>query len=710
MRFYIRLYTSIVILAACLVSTYVLAEKHIQLYQSSDLLLIGKSISYLEDTEGSLEIADVLQADNQKKFVSHDRDVFSRPGTKSAFWFKITMQNHSSEDAWLEVGSNYAWYIDFYAPDSSGNYLEVMETGTMRPDENKVYDVNFFWLPLNDAKDVQSRTYYVKVVSGLTYELPLQIGTTQSLYRNKYFNDSLTAGFVGIILVMLLYNFFIYVSTRHHIYIYYLGYLLFMAFSMPYANGYPFIEKFDFLFFNKEFWNNYFLVWHTPAYFFIGTFCIQYLDLKTRSPWLRRLIQAEIIIISGVFPLLNILGYQFVELVNAVQVSIMTLYLTCLVSSYYYAIKGVKQAYYYALGWTFLVGGAFVFFAVINGFLPFNPISRNALYIGTAIEVCLFSLALANRLNELQKEKESIKSENLRLVEDQKELLEREVLSRTTELETMNEELMHSNEELMLTTKTLESERKKLKEVNETKDRLFAIISHDLRTPINSLKGLLNLMHKHNISREEFLQISVDTKHNVEHVHLMLNNLLNWARFQLQGMVTQPESLCLKQVAYENMALFNDLSQNKNIDVINAIDERTHVHVDHDHLNLIIRNILSNALKFTNPGGRIEFKGSKHIDHYQLEISDSGIGIDDRTITKLFTIKANGSRKGTQGEKGTGIGLSLCKDFIEKNNGSIHVESKIDHGTTFYLKLPLSVNRPINVPAEDSSSSISQVV
>ena len=627
MRAFIRSFTLGVIALFSLMSISVQAEKAIQLNHPDDLLLIGKDIGFLEDADGNLEFPDILKSETQHRFVPYDREVFSRPATKSAFWFKITMQNQSSEDAWLEVASNFAWYIDFYAPDSAGRFHGPLETGTMRPDKNKLYDVNFFWLPLNKANVSEAKTYYVRVVSGLTFELPLHIGTIRSLSGNKKVNDMLAAGFIGIILVMLIYNLFIFLSTKDRIYIYYLGYLFFMAFSIPYANGYPFIENVDFLFFDKEWWNSYFLVWHTPAYFFIGTFCIQYLDLKKRNRGLRRLIQSEIIVISVVFPLLNIIGFQFVELVSALQVSIMTLYLTCLISSYYFATKGVRQAYFYALGWTFLIAGAFVLFAVINGFLTFNILTRNALYMGTAIEVCLFSLALANRLNQLQKEKELVKSENLRLVEQQNELLENEVLKRTQQLVATNKELSHSNKDLLLTTETLEAQKKKLKEINQTKDRLFAIISHDLRTPIGSLKGLLNLMHKNNISRDEFLRFSADTRHTVEQVHFMLNNLLNWARFQLQGMVTQPQALCLSHLANENIELFKDLAQNKKIGVYNEIPDDIQAYADRDHVNLIIRNILSNALKFTASGGHVVFKASTTGQYCDLSIADTGIGI-----------------------------------------------------------------------------------
>lgn len=692
MNIYFRLIFFTITLLLNFVSTFSQAENTIKLFNNDQLFLAGKDISYFEDPIGKLKLKDILDAENQYLFKEHNRDVFNRPGTKSVFWIKITIQNYSDEDSWLEVGSNYAWYIDFYAPDSLGQYLSPIETGTMRPENNKLHDVNLFWLPLNRANENQIKTYYVRVKSGLTFELPLQVGTIRSLSKNKYTNDNLTAGFIGIMLIMLLYNLFIYISTKDHIYLYYLGYLFLMTFSMPYANGYPFIENLDFLFFDKAFWNTYFLVWHAPAYFFAGAFCIHYLDLKTKGPKIRRLIQLEIIIIAVVFPLLNILGFQFVDLVNVVQVSILIFYLTCLAAGYYFVIKGHKQAYFYALGWTFLIAGAFIFFAVINGFLPYNPITRNALYFGVAIEVALFSLALANRLNELRDEKDLIRSENLLLIKDQNENLEREVKKRTTDLEAMNNELTQSNEELLLTTEKLDAQTKKLIDVNQTKDQLFAIISHDLRSPINSLKGILNLMYREDISKEEFLKFSKDAKHNVEHAHFMLNNLLNWASFQMHGMSTKAEVIGPKSIVSENIELFHEVAKKKSIIVRNEIHDETKIFADYNHINLVIRNLLSNALKFTENGGKVNFKAAIVQDNCEISISDSGIGISDHILQDIFSFKSGNSQVGTEGEKGTGLGLPLCKEFIEKNNGQIWMESQNGEGTTFYVKLPLSIN------------------
>ena len=200
---------SLLIISFSFVQT-ALAKEHetIVIDNVRQLKLIGKQTLYLEDPTGELTLEQILSSEDQYKFQQQEKDVFNRPGTKSAFWFKFSMRNCCEEDAWLEVGSTYAWYIDFYAPDSKGKYSEIVHTGTMRPKENKLQDVNLFWLPLNMANETEIKTYYLRIESGLTFELPLQIGTIRSLSKNKDINDFLTAGFIGLLLVMFLYNLF----------------------------------------------------------------------------------------------------------------------------------------------------------------------------------------------------------------------------------------------------------------------------------------------------------------------------------------------------------------------------------------------------------------------------------------------------------------------------------------------------------------------
>lgn len=672
-----------------LISFTVFADEVISIQDSDKTILIGKQCSYLEDPYGNFTLTDILLPENQFRFKTQDKNVFSRPATRSAFWYKFTVSNATDEDLWLEVSSTYAWFIDFYFPDTSGKYLDKVETGTMRPDENKLYDVNLFWLPLNASNDTTPTTYYLRIKSGMTYELPLHVGTIRSLSKAKDLNDFLTAGFLGLMLIMFLYNAFIYFSTRDKIYIYYLGYILLMALSMPYANGYPFIQQLNFWFIDKQWWNNYFLFWHPPVYFFVGAFCINYLNLARIGRIIRRIIQLEMFILAVGYPLLTLIGVPFVDLVNSIQSLIVVLYLTCLITGYYYAIKGIKQAYFYIAGWTFMVAGAIIFFAVVNGFLPYSPLTRNTLYFGVALEVWMFSLALGNRLNILRKEKEQIKEESYRIISQQKKNLEKKVKERTKELQQKNNELVCRNEELKLSSKKLNSQSQQLLELNATKDRLFAIVSHDLRTPIISLKNLLQLVDEQSISPENYSQVSSKIKDDVEHLHFTLNNLLQWAYTQMQGLKTNVKEVLLYPLIKESESLMHEYAKNKNIAVENNVNPQTKVHADPDHIKLIFRNLINNALKYTPNGGTIKIKTSNLNGNCTVSVSDNGVGMNAEIMESLFKEKSIKSRFGTEGEKGTGLGLMLCKEFIEKNGGKIWAESEEGKGSTFSFSIPV---------------------
>lgn len=256
------------------------------------------------------------------------------------------------------------------------------------------------------------------------------------------------------------------------------------------------------------------------------------------------------------------------------------------------------------------------------------------------------------------------------------------VLGKRQELQSANDDLSKLNSELDARGRELES-------INETKDRLFAIIGHDLRSPINSLKGLFDLVDQHSISQEQFLQFSSKLKHGVEHVHFALNNLLQWAHSQMQGIQTIPKSLALSVLTHEVMGPLKEFATNKNIDLDNLVDPSLKVWADPDQVKLILRNLLSNAIKFTQTNGHVKVETLVENGHCQVIIKDNGIGISAIKIPEFFSSIPLKSGYGTQGEKGTGLGLILCKEFVEKNKGRIWVESTENKETTFYFTLPI---------------------
>lgn len=249
----------------------------------------------------------------------------------------------------------------------------------------------------------------------------------------------------------------------------------------------------------------------------------------------------------------------------------------------------------------------------------------------------------------------------------------------TNELEEKNKKLELQNEAVLEQTKHLE-------DVNKVKDKLFSIVSHDLKDSLTSINGFIDLLKDGTLSRQEFEKLIPELSENASNASLLLFNLLNWSKSQMQSLEPNPSLFDVQEVFEEKLKLLDQRFNAKNI---NLVDHtlRDFVYADKSMLEIIVQNLLTNALKFTRPGGTITV--SNHISNGNsiISISDTGVGIPKENLDKLF--KANTlTTVGTKNEKGTGLGLSICKELTELNNGKIWVESTLNVGSTFYVQLP----------------------
>ena len=246
----------------------------------------------------------------------------------------------------------------------------------------------------------------------------------------------------------------------------------------------------------------------------------------------------------------------------------------------------------------------------------------------------------------------------------------------------------HLNGVLNAKKELLEKREAELQANNETKTKLFSIIGHDLRGPIGALQGLLNMFSDGEISKKEFMEFLPKLRGDVDHIFFTLNNLLSWGHSQLNGSVTKPEVTALENIVVENINLLSEQAQNKSIRIVNELPDNTTTWADANQIDIVIRNLMSNALKFTPENGMIKISGQEFADHWQISVRDTGVGMDQATVDKLFDKDSNVTTYGTNNEKGTGLGLSLCKEMVEKNKGKIWVESTIRKGSTFHFTLP----------------------
>ena len=244
------------------------------------------------------------------------------------------------------------------------------------------------------------------------------------------------------------------------------------------------------------------------------------------------------------------------------------------------------------------------------------------------------------------------------------------------------------NSELKVKQEKLKTREVELNESNDTKNKLFSIIGHDLRGPIGALQELLKLFGEGEMGQKEFLDFIPKLREDIDHIFFTLNNLLSWGRTQMNGSVTQPTMVSLDALVEENINLLSEIAKRKSIEIVNNVAENTITWADHNQIDIVIRNLISNALKFTPMNGKVTVSAIDIEQCWQVSVRDNGVGMDKITQNKLFDKNSNMSTYGTNNEKGTGLGLSLCKEMVEKNKGNIWVESNINEGSCFYFTLP----------------------
>ncbi len=237
--------------------------------------------------------------------------------------------------------------------------------------------------------------------------------------------------------------------------------------------------------------------------------------------------------------------------------------------------------------------------------------------------------------------------------------------------------------------KKLKSFSEELKKLNRTKDRLFSIIAHDLRGPFNALIGLseILLMDLESLSKEEIKNDLEEIYSVIKTEFQLLENLLNWSRVENGNMKYEPEKISLKEKVDFIRGLLVSNLKNKNIKLEASIDDNVYVNADPNMLVSILLNLVTNAVKFTTEGGSININAKKDKKNYEISVTDNGVGMDESILAGVFEGMYN-STPGTKSEKGTGLGLMICKEMVERQKGKIWVESKKGEGSSFHFTVP----------------------
>ncbi len=252
--------------------------------------------------------------------------------------------------------------------------------------------------------------------------------------------------------------------------------------------------------------------------------------------------------------------------------------------------------------------------------------------------------------------------------------------------------LAQQKRELEQTAIAVTKQKEELGQLNTVKDRFFSIISHDLRNNLTTMKLYFDLVgNKAYTPDEDTSELTVQISSSVENTIDLLENLLVWAQAQIKGIEAKPQMLNIHQMVESNFGLLGGSAHQKGIHLINQSPLTHTAFADEDMINLVLRNLVSNAIKFTNTGGSITVSSTQNETEVKIFVTDTGVGISKAASEKLFTKNINPTTLGTANEKGTGLGLLLCKEFVEQNKGTIGVSSVEGKGSIFEITLPVSI-------------------
>lgn len=474
-------------------------------------------------------------------------------------------------------------------------------------------------------------------------------------------------GFVyGAMAALLLFNLVLFFSVREPVYATYVAYLAtFMAAHATY-NG----HLFPLLWPDSPVWGNW--AHSTFIYLFMLagiTFAINFLDLPAKRPQLYRwakgfgLAMAASMVLTGLVG-----GYAFHVATSIFWVVVYSPFVLFLGLRSFQ--QGNRASRFFLSATTAGFIGSFVTASTVAGLIPYSFTAYRAVDIGMLVDAVLLSLALADRLRLSRAEADRAKAELIEAGRRYARELEETVARRTGEL----------------------------MEANAVKDKFFAIVAHDLRGPIGGLAALFGgpIATPADLTPETLAVVRAAT----QNTQTFLEELLAWARSQRGEIDLRPKAIDIPRLLHETQELFAVQAQAKGVHLDLQLTEECWVYADPSMIHTVLRNLVHNALKFTESGGTVRAGLERETERCWISIADTGIGMSRSILENVFRLDVKPqSSPGTRNESGTGLGLVLCKEFIEKNGGTIEVRSEPGQGSTFRFSLPLARESEIVAPA-----------
>lgn len=673
-------------------------------------LEINNHVQIFKDSTNKLTLEDIIKIDDFKPSLNN---VPNLGISKFTFWLKIPIKNSSQDEHFLiDVSQPTIDFIDYYYPDENNIYQHI-EMGGHFPFNTRKYDDPDYIFDLHIPL-TQTKIVYVKIRSKVSIQLPIKIGIERNILMQIKNKSILFGLYFGIMLVMILYNFFIFLSVKDKSYLYYVIYIISVLLTQASFQGYTF----QFL------WPNYPFITHY-AFFIVSCmsgitgmmFMKLFLQIKSHNVLINRVsyFLYACYFLSACFLVLQ----DFKTSWKVLEISAMLVSVYMLVTPIIILKNGYKPAKFFIIAWSIFLIGIFIYVLKDLELLPFNNFTRYTMPIGSALETILLSFALANRINILKKEKEQSQAtavdalqQNEKLITEQNVMLEQQVEERTIEL---NNTLIHLKD-----TQTQMVNVEKMASLGQ----LTAGIAHEINNPINfvsanvkplklDIDDILELVKKY-----EKIPITEDSRETLKAIEEYKRKIdFDYLKKEIESLLTGIEDGAKRTAEIVSglrnfsrldegdikMVNINEGIESTLILIKNTIPDNVKVSVDlgdisfiecfPGKLNQVFMNLLSNAIyalnKKQSTNKQLIIKTYEENDCINVLIEDNGIGMTEETKANIFdpfyTTKAIG--------EGTGLGMSIVFKILESHHAKIKIESEIGVGT----KILLILNKKIKI-------------
>lgn len=677
---------------------------------------IGSMVGIFSDVNNSMSFEDVRKSN---KFEYKLENTPNLAISRSTHWVKLKIQNQSNiKKLVLELEYPIIDEIVFYSKNKSGTYDSIL-TGEIRKYSARQIDNQNFLFYLNFDGE-EEREYYLKIRSGEQVQLPLIIGTQKEVFEELIVKDLVFGLYLGIILVMAIYNLFIYITVRDRSYLYYVSYIVFVGLTQVVLQGYGF----------KYLWPN--SVWMVMQSTFLipvfnGWTAILFVKnfLNTKENYKRGDIILNVIFFFYTVCLVLSLLEEFYWAQNLVQATAMIGSVLTIHIAYAIGRRGYRPAVYFLIAWSIFLVSIVVFVLRNFNILPYNNLTYYALQIGSATEVTLLSFALADKINIYRKEKEASQAEALRVSLENEKIIKEQNIVLEVKVEERTRELNQSNIDLNNALDDLKNAQTKLVDAEKMASlgQLTAGIAHEINNPINfvssnirplrrDIDDIIDLLNKiETIIKEKSLSAEfeaaekfkkeIDYDYLIHEIDVLLKGMSDGAgrTVEIVKGLKSFSRLDESDLKFANVnegldstvIILNSTFKGK-VTVVKEFGDIPEIECFAGKLNQVFMNIINNAAQAVitshenDSDGKVIIKTYRESDNIKISISDNGTGMPEEIKQKIFEPFFTTKKAG----EGTGLGLSIVYSIIELHKGTIEVHSELNKGTEFLITLPIN--------------------